>query len=271
MEENLGIKRLMEELKTKTQDYYTRHRGIIEGTHICCLFPEHDDKSPSMSYYWQGEVYHCFSCGRSADIFTLANIFEGKPTAGREFIEDNVFYLAELYGLEYKHLLKDLTPEELERQAYFRVMKIFSDYVSVNKNDNFLNKRNISERTAKELLIGSVKNFDDCKKHLIEKGATTQMLEEIGITRFKINENKLIMIIKDEYGRPVSFTSREMKFDKKVLVEEFPSVFETVRDKKMMELDVFKAKMIEYTQMSWEGIDRYLSTPKYINGNATMI
>ncbi|MGL6098630.1 MAG: toprim domain-containing protein, partial [Fusobacteriaceae bacterium] len=46
---------------------------------------------------------------------------------------------------------------------------------------------------------------------------------------------------------------------------------ETVRDKKMMELDVFKAKMIEYTQMSWEGIDRYLSTPKYINGNATMI
>ena len=43
-------------------------------------------------------------------------------------------------------------------------MKSFSDYVTKNINKNFLAKRNITEEIAKELNIGSVINFEDCKK-----------------------------------------------------------------------------------------------------------
>ncbi|MGL5716936.1 MAG: toprim domain-containing protein, partial [Paraclostridium sp.] len=271
MEEDLGIKKLIEDLRSKAQDYYARHRGNIDGTHICCLFPEHDDRSPSMSYYHAGEVFHCFSCGRSADIFTLANLFEGKPLAGREFIEENVFYLAELYGMEYKHLLRELTPEEVERQTYFRALKLFSEYVVNNKNIDFLNSRNITENTAKHLLIGSVKSFKDCENHLKQLGVSESTLKDIGITRFKVNENKMILIIKDEYGRPVSFVSREMEFEKKKLIEKFPESKELLDNKKLMEQEEFKDAMVGLTQLSWEDIDKYLSTPKYINGNATVI
>ncbi|MGL6100196.1 MAG: toprim domain-containing protein [Fusobacteriaceae bacterium] len=270
-DENLGIKKLMEDLKSKAQDYYTRHKGVMTGTHICCLFPEHEDKSPSMSYFLAGDVYHCFSCGRSADIFTLAHLFEGKPLAGRSFIEENVFYLAEKYGMEYTHLQKELTPEEMERQSYFRVMKMFSDYVVVNKNDEFLDRRGIKQEIAKKLGIGSVRSFEHCKSELLKNGATEQMLDEIGISRFKINENKLIMIIKDEYDRPVSFTSREMKYDKKGLLNTYPNLKDLVENKKNIEHELFKSNMIELSGLPWETIDKYLSTPKYINGGATGI
>lgn len=270
MEENLGLTLLMEELKTKTEDYYIRNRGVIQGTHIHCLFPEHEDRSPSMSYYWAGHVYHCFSCGRSADIFTLAHLFEGKPLAGREFIEDNVFYLAEMYGLEYKHLQKDLTPEELERQSYFRAMKIFAEYVTNHKNIDYLQRRNITEETAKILLIGSVTSFDDCIQYLVSQGVHTTTIEAIGISKFKVNENKLILIIKDEYGRPVSFTSREMVYEKKELFKQFPEAEPIVLDKSLNE-DQFKEGLEKATGKSFAAINRYLSTPKYINGDSTPI
>ncbi|MGL5315373.1 MAG: toprim domain-containing protein [Paraclostridium sp.] len=270
MEENLGLTLLMEELKTKTEDYYVRNRGEITGTHIHCLFPEHDDRSPSMSYYWAGHVYHCFSCGRSADIFTLAHLFEGKPLAGREFIEDNVFYLAELYGLEYKHLQKDLTPEELERQSYFRAMKIFAEYVTNHMNLEYLEKRGIKQETAKALLIGSVTSYDDCVQYMVSQGVHTTTMESIGISKFKVNENKLILIIKDEYGRAVSFVSREMKFEKKELIKEFPGTESILLDKTIPE-EKYKEQLEEVTGMSFSLVNRYLSTPKYINGDSSPI
>ncbi|MGL5713226.1 MAG: toprim domain-containing protein [Paraclostridium sp.] len=271
MDDNLAIKQLMEDLRGKAQDYYSRHRGEMEGTHICCLFPEHEDRSPSMSYYHAGEVYHCFSCGRSADIFTLANIFENKPMAGRDFLEGNVFYLAELYGMEYKHLQKDLTPEEVERQTYFRAMKIFSEYVVTNRNQEYLDKRNILETTAKNLLIGSVKSFEDCQSFMKSQGVSENTLDDIGINKGKVNQNKMILIIKDEYGRPVSFVSREMIFDKKNLITNFPGTGDLIANKKQLDQEEFQSKMVEVTQKSWAEINRYLSTPKYINGNATVI
>ena len=270
MEENLGLTLLMEELKTKTEDYYIRNRGVIQGAHIHCLFPEHEDRSPSMSYYWAGHVYHCFSCGRSADIFTLAHLFEGKPLAGREFIEDNVFYLAEMYGLEYKHLQKDLTPEELEKQSYLRAMKIFSEYVTNHKNLEYLQRRNITEETAKILLIGSVTSYDDCVQYMVSQGVHTTTIDAIGISKFKVNENKLILIIKDEYGRPVSFTSREMKFERKELFKQFPEAEPIVLDKSLNE-DQFKEALEKATGTSFNVLNRYLSTPKYINGDSTPI
>ena len=154
------------------------------------------------------------NCGRMADIYTLANIFEGKPLAGPDFIEENVFYLAEKYGEPYEHLRKSMTPEELKRQSYFRTMKLFSDYVTAHKNNQYLLDRKISEDTAKRLNIGGVQDYNDCINYLIKAGCQKEIINEIGILQYKVNADQLIFIIKDEFGRPVSFVSRNMKFIK---------------------------------------------------------
>lgn len=155
------------------------------------------------------------NCGRILDIFGLANIFENKPLAGPDFVEKNVFYLAKKYGVPYEHLQREMTAEEIKRQLLYRSMKLFADYVVQNMNKDYLAERKITEDTARKLLIGSVKSFKDCKEYLIKIGCNEEILKEIGLNSFRVNEDKMIFIIKDEYGRPCSFVAREMKNYKK--------------------------------------------------------
>jgi DNA primase catalytic core len=204
---------LIAKLKQYTYPYAMENGVKINGNgFVSCLFPDHRDSNPSMSYWEDAGVFHCFGCGRIADIFTLANIYEGKPLAGRDFLEQNVFYLAEKYNEPYMHLMKEITAEDLERMSRFRVIQCLSDYVISHVNKDFLQNRSISEQTAKKLLIGSVSSFENCYDYLIKCGCEVQYIEEAGITKFKINEKMLVMIIKDEFGRPVSFVSRNMFF-----------------------------------------------------------
>lgn len=37
-----------------------------------CPFPDHHDRSPSLSVRGDGQVWHCFGCGRGGDLFTFA-------------------------------------------------------------------------------------------------------------------------------------------------------------------------------------------------------
>ena len=113
---NNSIQELMERLKQRTLQY-AQEQGVVLNPNgfVQCLFPDHDDHDPSMHWWEENNIFFCFSCMRSADIFTLANIFENKPLAGPDFIEENVFYLAKKYGEPYEHLRKDMTPEELTR------------------------------------------------------------------------------------------------------------------------------------------------------------
>ena len=212
---NNSIQELMERLKQRTLQY-AQEQGVVLNPNgfVQCLFPDHDDHDPSMHWWEENNIFFCFSCQRSCDIFTLANIFENKPLAGPDFIEENVFYLAKKYGEPYEHLRKDMTPEELTRQQYFRTMKLFSDYVTSHKNNKYLLDRNITEETARKLNIGGVQDYNDCLKTLINAGCSKNIIEEIGILNYKVNDKQLIMIIKDEYGRPVSFVSRNMEFVK---------------------------------------------------------
>lgn len=270
MIENSDLNVLMDSLRQRTLQYYTEIKGPLNTTHICCLFPEHPDRNPSMSYWESENVFHCFSCGRVADIFTLAHLFEGKPNAGPDFIEENVFYLAERYGLPYSHLKRDLTPEEIKRQQYFRAMKVFSEYVVANKNLDYLNAREITEDTAKKLLIGSVKNFKDLKNFLNSSGICNEIIETIGIKPSTVNENKLILIIKDEFGRPSSFVSREMVYDKNKFLKKYEGAREIVEDKKLYSEEK-KERLIALTGLEGNIIERYLRTSKYINGETTII
>lgn len=203
---------LIEKLKKYTLQYALENGVVLEHNNFLrCLSPEHEDKNPSMSYWEEANIFHCFSCGANYDIFNLANLFEGKPLNGPEFITENVFYLAQRYGEPYEHLKKEMTAEEIQKYIFIQTMKTFSQYILKNKNKEYLEKRKITEETAQKLLIGSVKSFNDCEKYLIENGCQKEIIKQIGITKFKVNENKMIFIIKDEWGKPVSFVSREMK------------------------------------------------------------
>ena len=50
---------------------YLERKGIQINKKFRCLCPEHLDHDPSMSYYKQQNICHCFACGVNADIFQL--------------------------------------------------------------------------------------------------------------------------------------------------------------------------------------------------------
>ncbi|CAL7879571.1 toprim domain-containing protein [Fusobacterium necrophorum] len=206
-----SIEELMQLLKEKTLQYAMEMGVQINGSGFArCLSGTHEDRNPSMHYWEEKGIFHCFSCSFVADIFTLCNKLEQKPMNGPDFIEDNVFYLANKYGIPYEHLRKTLTPEEHKKHILLRTMKTFTEYVVSHVREDYLQQRNITKETAKKLCIGSVPNYQKLENYMLSQQCDLNVMKEIGIKQGFINENKLIFIIKDHWNRPVSFVSRNM-------------------------------------------------------------
>ena len=210
--------------------------------------------------------YQVHNCNANYNIFSLASIYEGKPTHGKEFIIQNVFYLAQRYGIPYSHIDIEFTGDDLERMKQFDTMRILEEHVKKNVNHEYLAARKITPATASELSIGSA-NFKELVKELASIGIDEAFAKKLGIDEFKLNENKLVLIIKDSAGRPVSFVSREMKYQlTKDQKEELKKAVEQHGD---FETKEEKSKWLKET--FGQEFYRATMTPKYINGVASLI
>jgi len=190
------IAQLKENLKKYTMLYLSEFnikpdsRGFLK-----CLHPDHDDHSPSMSWYKDAQLFHCFSCNRNMDIFELAGSFENKPMNGKEFIVNNLFYLAKKFNERYEHINMVLTPEDEAKFRQQEIMKILYNYILQHPNESFLNERKINKDIALKLGIGGVDNFKNLLKKYESCGFTKDEIGALGISSFFINENKLIIMI----------------------------------------------------------------------------
>lgn len=242
---------------------YEMGLDVSDKKKFLCLCKDHDDKNPSMSFNKNTGTFHCFSCGKNYDAFNIAHDHENKPL----FSDETVFYLAEKFGLPYKHLQKEYSPEDKKKQEYSKTVGLFSTYVLNHKNISFLEKRKISVETADKLGIGSVDSYKNLEKFLLDNGCNKDVIKDIGINQFHINEDKLIFILKNEYNTPVSFGVREMVYTKDRLkknIEWKPEYDDMKKD------EMYKA-ISKDTSLSIPIIEKYMETSKYINGKNTCI
>jgi replicative DNA helicase len=210
----------LRELRGKLFDYLLEHG--IDATHgkkILCLNPDHDDKHPSMSAFDTSDgtpALHCFSCGWSADVFMAAHALENKPVVGPGFIQDNVRYLAEKYEVEVP--LKTLTEEDLYEMNTYQAYQAAAEYIT---NSNFL-AHHIEELTNRgwsadfisKFNVGCCPSYADFRNHMKSYGFAGKFLDDIDLGNEKIfNPNNLIFTVHDEYGKPVGFAARNLKFD----------------------------------------------------------
>ena len=75
-------------VKTCIESYLSM-RGININKPFRCLNPNHEDKHPSMHYNPKEYYVHCFSCGKTYDLFDLVAMEKGldKATAFIETIK----------------------------------------------------------------------------------------------------------------------------------------------------------------------------------------
>lgn len=174
------------------------------------------DESSDMQYYPETGTFHCYSCGNSYNIFTLANLFENKPLTGREFFTDNVKYLCDKYGIDtYELDNSEIGSEQIKHTEMYRVMNEIAEYLTANVNEKFLKVRNIDKKTAALFNVGSVLDIKDFENYL--KQFKEQILKELNILNdngklnsLLFNETKLILSLKNTSGNVVGFSAREM-------------------------------------------------------------
>ena len=81
---------------------YLEENGIDPTKLFTCISPSHEDKNPSCGIVPGEDVFHCFSCGASGNIFHAAHYLEDKPLIGIGFITENLIYLGDKYDIELK-------------------------------------------------------------------------------------------------------------------------------------------------------------------------
>ena len=179
-----------------------------------CINPAHPDKHPSCGFVkdTNEEIFYCFSCGAKGNILNAANLLEGKPMRGQEFITENVAYIAEKYGVEFSTV--ELTPEELYTRRVYRAYADAADIISEWQPIEYIQKRNWPVSLCRELQIGAVKSYEDFIDKMNIWGYERSFIDEIDLNRYIFNEGMLVFSVKDEKGRVVGFSARDMAHSK---------------------------------------------------------
>lgn len=210
---------VIESLYPYLKDYLQLH-GIDPHKNFQCINPEHKDSSPSMGIAPSGNVFHCFGCNTKGGIFNAAHFLEGKPLNGPTFISETVAYLADKFNVKLE--VEPLTEEQLYELDTYRAYRLASELIvngsGNNQFDEAINERGWTRETRDRFGIGCVGNYKDFKESLKTAGFSASFLGDVDLDRKDIfGEDRLIFTIRDQFGRPVGFASRNLSFtdDKK--------------------------------------------------------
>ena len=130
-----------------------------KGKNFFCVCPFHDDHSPSMSVSREKQIYSCFSCGATGNVFTFLMNYENmsfvdavrflgekqgiKIAGSKPKVEDKNKDLYEMYDtavLYYKNNLNSTYGEEARKYLYDRGLtdediKYFNIGLALNNNN----------------------------------------------------------------------------------------------------------------------------------------
>ena len=191
-----------------------RNIDIKDSGKFSCINPSHRDSNPSCGFVpdTNEEMFNCFGCGAKGSIFHAAHLIEGKPLNGYEFITDNVSYLADKYGVDITKV--ELTPEELRLRMTYKAYEDAADIVSDWQPVDYITKRNWPVTLCRELQIGTVRSYEDFVSKMESRGYDKNFVEEVDLNRNIFNSGMLVFTVRDERGRVVGFSARDMSHSK---------------------------------------------------------
>jgi len=229
----------IEEIKQKSDIVSTLGERIElkkAGRNFKALCPFHPEKTPSFIVSPELQIYKCFGCGKSGDVFSFLQEYEGM-----EFYEA-LKYLADKAGVK----LEQLSPQHRgEKERLYELTRLTSKFYQfillrhpLGKDAlNYLTKeRNLKLQTILFFKLGySPSSFLPINKFIIEKkGFKKADLEKIGILfRSKSFEadrfrERVIFPLFDHRDNVVGFAGRILPKDKKKEVAKYINSPETI-------------------------------------------
>ncbi|MBQ7136423.1 MAG: DNA primase [Bacilli bacterium] len=183
---------------------------VQKGRNFFGVCPFHNDTNPSMSVSRDKQIYKCFSCGASGNIFTFIRDYEHMD------MKDVLELLAPRAGvtLNTTNIQRKTTKYDKFYEIYNLTNKFYQN--NINTKDGmaakeYLKNRQISEEVIKEFEIGlSLDSMDSLTKVLTKKGYDILTLDKIGLSsnNHDLFINRIMVPIHDISGRVVAFSGR---------------------------------------------------------------
>lgn len=170
------------------------------GKNYLCVCPFHDDHSPSMSVSAEKQIYKCFSCGETGNVFTFVSKYEGVS-----FIEA-VAIVASKCGLKLSETTFNNNYADANKTEH-EIMELAEKFFQNNLKTSFgepamayLKNRGITDEIIKDFGIGlSLDKSDALTTLLLKKNYTKEQLLELGLIN-EVNGN-----IYDTFSRRITF------------------------------------------------------------------
>lgn len=203
---------IINEIRNKTDivDVVSRYVNLTKkGKNYIGVCPFHDDHSPSMSVSPEKQIFTCFSCGATGNVFTFVSDFE------KISFSDAVKLLGEKAGISIGN---NTYIGNSKRDEYFDIYdnanKFYQNSLFTNLGKNaiqYLKNRNIDRDTIKKFGIGLSVQKLSLTDYLKNKDYSIDKLIDVGLTNDNGNDifiNRIMFPIYDLAGNPVAFSGR---------------------------------------------------------------
>jgi len=186
---------------------------VARGKNFFGVCPFHDDSNPSMCVSREKQIYTCFSCHATGNVFTFLMNYEHM-----EF-RDVLHYLGEKVGVDVSSVQVKKKSNKFDKlyDAYNFSVKYFQNNLSSSVGKiakSYLSSRGITEDIIKEFEIGlSLETRNDLTKLLTSKGYELGDLNRIGLSSddHDIYNDRIMFPLYDVSGRVVGFSGRIYK------------------------------------------------------------
>ena len=181
-----------------------------KGKNYFGICPFHDDHTPSMSVSEEKQIFTCFVCGVSGNVFSFVKNYENIT-----FMEA-VNKVAGISGISLSQNINVVKRYDKEYKAYDLAVKYYKNNLKSELGRSareYLKQRNINEDIINEFDIGVSLNDNNLSKLLVGKNYDEKMLLDIGLvnkgeTIYDLFRNRIMFPIHNSNGEPVGFSAR---------------------------------------------------------------
>jgi len=185
---------------------------VPKGKNYFGVCPFHDDHNPSMSVSTEKQIYRCFVCGNTGNVFTfIQNIDNVDFVTAVKTVADKIGY----------NLNIDTKANNPHHKSY-ELVDLANKYFINNLNSSLgkkakeylIKERKLDEKTIDEFKIGLALNDNNLNKILLSKGYTDKEIIDLSLANKTDNglldmfRNRITFPINNDKGDVVGFSAR---------------------------------------------------------------
>ena len=186
---------------------------VKKGKNFFGICPFHDDTNPSMSVSREKQIFTCFTCHATGNVFKFLMDYE------KMSFPEALKYLGDRVGVETNNIkIKKVSNKD---DKYYEMYNFATKYYQNNLLSpagtlarDYLTQRGINKETIKKFDIGlSLPNNDDLTELLVKKKYDLGDLNKGGLTNnnYDVYKDRIMFPLFDINGKVVGFSGRIYK------------------------------------------------------------